>query len=998
VASTGWHPKTRRYAPARRVIATSAVPTPEKVMSQTSMPDGHGDAASLRARLAADLAAGKTVSLSAAELADPELRRELPRLLEELTATAPGAPPPPLRVPGYTLLGEIGHGGMSTVWLARHEVLARHVALKIAPKWLFGDRRTQQRLLHEARAMARLHHPNVVAIHDILEVDGTVAIAMDWVDGVTLAQILQALPEQPAATDLDRVQQLLGGVDRQALGTNAMRFFVRVVRDVARAAEHVHRAGLLHLDVKPSNILIRRDGTPLLADFGVVREIQPDATHTRTFAGTPVYAAPEQLERHDDAFGAHTDVYGLGMTLYEMLAREQPLRQYGLTRVLQDVLAGRIPRLGARSPVPADLANVVHKAIAPEPRLRYASAGALADDLTAFLEHRPVTARPLTRVQRLRRWARYEPWKALLAAVLAVTLPALVGLGVYLQLQLPRIERVRVEEDRAAAGQLKHRAFQAYFTRNTPDGEPSRLLHEAMRIDPDASSLACLLAMAHEECDPTTAQLVEQHRDQVKAHLGLRLFETKVATSRPFFNDYEVGQLEQSADPVDKLVLALDRVFCAEDSTVEEAWERADDCLAEAADRIGADPLLFGLRAWTSRQLGADGRFARVQRTIRANWPDDLAMRAWLYYSQEWFDHDAALRIAEEAVQRSPREALAWEMYVGQADRRRQPDDADARLRQATDAGVTSDLLDAYRLQAAVYRDGKPAAERALRDIRPAMLTELRRLTLLRVADPDAAITEQQRLLREGVRSPRLLNWLYRAALDQEEARPGDVDVAWQLWHQQHPQRRALHWYQLGECIERRDLKAAVRLIGEMEIPRRASADHWRSICTMVISMQDWPLLERCARRWLQFAKSEHLPEASFYAALADLRQRPADDETYQHLAIATAPRECDAQWWAYALLESAWLRVHPGVPANHRKPSIARAEVAAFEAFQIRMKRPKDNPWNLLVRAEVAFAHGEKQLAIDLATRASRIRHGEPHAPPDVAAMIVDALERYRK
>ncbi len=960
------------------------------------MPQRSLDAAALRARLAADLAAGRTVSLSAADLADPEVRRDLPRLLEELTAQQSSAVPP-MRVHGYTLLGEIGQGGMSTVHLARQVALDRHVALKIAPKWLTGDRRTHQRLLQEARAMARLSHPNIVTIHDILEVDGTVAIAMDWVDGLTLAAILKALPPEPSDGDLDRVHAALGGVERSALGTNAMRFFVRVVRDVARAVDHVHRSGLLHLDVKPSNILLRRDGTPLLADFGVVREIDLDASHTRTFAGTPVYAAPEQLERKDHAFGAHTDVYGLGMTLYEMLARVQPLRQLGLTRVLHDVMAGRIPPLGARTAVPPDLANIVHKAIAPEPGHRYATAAELADDLTAFLEHRPVTARPLTRVQRLRRWARVEPWKAVLAAVLLVTVPVVAGLGLYLWLQLPRIERMQREEQRAEASQLKHEAFQAYFVKSKPEGEPSRLLRRAMARDPGASSLACLLAMAHEEGDTATAALLAEHRDQVDAHLGLRLFAAKVAAHRPFFAADETDRLRASVDPIDKYVLALDRVFVAEDSLVEETWEDAVASLQEAVLVAGPDPLLYGLLAWNARRLGPDGRYPAIERAIRARWADDVSVMAWLFYSQQVSDSAAALAVADELRARAPAHPHCWEMFVGEAERRRDHATALQRLALADAAGVRSPALEMFRLHALVARDGKPVAERALRELPGEQLTTMRRLFLLRVVDPAAAAEQREQLLRGELRSASLASWLFKAAAGS--GRADESELAWQRWRTDHPDRRLLHWDRFGVLLERRDAVGATRLVAELELPRRTTAKQWRSICTMVISAHDWRTLARCARRWLDHGAPEHAAEASFYAAIASLRQDPSrTDEPRRLLAVATTANGETAQWYALALLESAWLRVCPGAAAAWRDPRLAQCEVEAFDAFFARVGRPHDGPWNLLVRAEVAFANGRARHAIELAERASANHKREAHAPADCAALIAAALARYRE
>mgnify|MGYP002623539953 FL=1 len=186
------------------------------------------------------------------------------------------------------------------------------------------------------------------------------------------------------------------------------------------------------------------------------------------------------------------------MTLYESLARRQPLHGLDLPGILQCVESGRMPRLSSETAVTPDLENVVHKAIAPEPEHRYASAGAFADDLDAFLEHRPVAARPLTRAQRLRRWTRNEPWKAALATALLVLVPALLGLGTYLLLQLPQLARIEREAQLERANRLKQDAFQRWFTDDTSGELRVGLLEQARALDPGDSSHACLVALTNE--------------------------------------------------------------------------------------------------------------------------------------------------------------------------------------------------------------------------------------------------------------------------------------------------------------------------------------------------------------------------------------------------------------------------------------------------------------------------------------------------------------------
>lgn len=322
----------------------------------------------IRARLDAAIANGKTVVLAPDELDDPSLREQLPQLLEDLSAAHRPQTVIGPKVPGYTILGEIGQGGMSTVYLARQNKLGRHVAIKIAPSWLGGGDRARRMLVHEAHAMARLTHPNIVVIHDIIDVEDTFAIAMEWVDGLTLTGLLRALPKQPHSDDVPLLRAALGTREEQFgnFADTAHRQFAKMIRDVARAVQTVHDNDMLHLDIKPSNVLVRRDGTPLLADFGVTRDLSLETDQTRTFAGTPVYAAPEQMRRDDKNIGPQTDVYSLGVTLYEALARKQPLQGMDVASITKFIESGSMPKLSKFVPVSADLENIVHKAISPE--------------------------------------------------------------------------------------------------------------------------------------------------------------------------------------------------------------------------------------------------------------------------------------------------------------------------------------------------------------------------------------------------------------------------------------------------------------------------------------------------------------------------------------------------------------------------------------------------------------------------------------------------------
>jgi len=255
--------------------------------------------------------------------------------------------------------------------------------------------RPRRRFLQEARALAKLRHPNVVAVHDVVEGEGLVAYAMEWVEGITLARLLDHLAGLGREPTMEDVRRVLGAGEGDLRGANPTTFLVRTGLAIARALEAVHAAGLVHRDVKPSNVLLRRDGTALLSDFGLVREGEGTLqTQTGSFLGTPAYAPPEQPRGETERIDARSDVYALGATLYHALTRELPFRGRSTAEILRQVEAERLVPLRRRNPpLPRDLETIVAKAMGPEPARRYASAGEMADDLERLLELQPIRAK-----------------------------------------------------------------------------------------------------------------------------------------------------------------------------------------------------------------------------------------------------------------------------------------------------------------------------------------------------------------------------------------------------------------------------------------------------------------------------------------------------------------------------------------------------------------------------------------------------------------------------
>lgn len=309
------------------------------------------------------------------------LRADVERLVRVASQIANG---PIRRMPvvgGYEVLHELGHGGMGTVYLARQESLGgRPVALKVLPVSAGLSPRARDRFTFEARAIARLRHPHIVAIHDVIEEGGFCAYAMEWVDGASLAAWID---EREHGRELEAFPRL----DVAAI--------CRLGVSIARALAVVHKTGILHRDVKPSNILLRRDGTALLADFGLAREVD-SSIHTQEgrFAGTVAYAPPEQLRGDSARVDARSDIYALGVTMYHALALRLPFDAREPVAMLRQIESGLTTPLRKLNPrVPRDLETIITKAIDPEPARRYQTAQEFAEDLERLLGFQPIQAR-----------------------------------------------------------------------------------------------------------------------------------------------------------------------------------------------------------------------------------------------------------------------------------------------------------------------------------------------------------------------------------------------------------------------------------------------------------------------------------------------------------------------------------------------------------------------------------------------------------------------------
>ena len=287
----------------------------------------------------------------------------------------------------YELLKEIGRGGMGVVYHARQKSLRRSVALKMIHGCALASFDQLRRFTAEAQAAASLRHPNIVRVLDSGQVEGVPYLAMDYIEGKSLAQVLAG-----------------GQLDRETA--------VRYVCAVARAVDYLHRQGIIHRDLKPSNILLDGDRQPIVTDFGLAKLLRDDAhlTQSGVAAGTPSYMAPEQAAGKTNQVTPACDVYSLGAVFYELLTGRPPFQAETAIDLLIQVLEREppAPRQLDRS-IPRTLSLICLKCLEKDPANRYASAGALADDLERYLKGDVVEVSAGTPWSRLSRWARREP-------------------------------------------------------------------------------------------------------------------------------------------------------------------------------------------------------------------------------------------------------------------------------------------------------------------------------------------------------------------------------------------------------------------------------------------------------------------------------------------------------------------------------------------------------------------------------------------------------------
>jgi serine/threonine protein kinase/tetratricopeptide (TPR) repeat protein/WD40 repeat protein len=556
------------------------------------------------------------------ELAD-EIRELFPALvvMEQLKpaadATGPAAPSGPGGTPlqalgDYRILREVGRGGMGVVYEAEQVSLGRHVALKVLPGQALVNPTYLARFRREAKAAAKLHHTNIVPVFGVGEHDGVHFYAMQFIAGEGLDEVLHDLrrlrrqePGQPAPAPASPVTvceasiaaSLLSGhfvaaaapgpgiadtaplgsaessavaLSTGASGGGYYRAVARLGAQVADGLAYAHKQGILHRDVKPSNLLLDAQGTVWITDFGLAKaEGADELTQTGDIVGTVRYMAPE---RFDGQSLPQSDIYSLGLTLYELLTLRPVFDDTNRARLIERMLHEPASPPRKRDPhIPRDLETVVLKCLARDPGERYATAEALAEDLRRFLGDRPVQARRTPWYERTWRWCRRNPWVATLLTAVVVLLTVAAGGGAILSWRLSGA----LKQAQAAEREGKRKLFESYVA----EADATRMSGQAGQRFGTLRRIRDALAISRE------IGLSDEDR--------LRLRNIAIAAlCQP---DVEVG-LEWPADPDKPLPVELDPVL----------RRRA---LAEyALDRLPPPAHMLRGLSWYS----PDGRFVAV--------------------------------------------------------------------------------------------------------------------------------------------------------------------------------------------------------------------------------------------------------------------------------------------------------------------------------------------------------------------------------------------------
>ncbi len=393
---------------------------------------------------------------------------------EALAAELPNS-----RFADFDLLEELGRGGMGVVYKARQQSLNRIVALKMIRAGQLAGPDDMQRFLAEAQASAKLDHPGIVPVFEVGESDGQPFFVMGFVEGQTLSDMARHEPLDP-----ERAAEL--------------------VKEVGQAVHYAHEQSVVHRDLKPSNVLVDRAGKPRVMDFGLAKTLDNNKgmTVTGDVLGTPAYMPPEQAQGRIGDVGVRSDVYSLGAMLYDLLTGRPPFLAANVMETLQQVVEQQPVSLRQlNSSIPKDLETISLKCLQKEPEKRYATAKEVCEDLSCYLEGKPIAARPVSRVEKMWRWCKRHPAAASVLLLLVCLLFVSIGAVVWVNDARRNAEIARDETRRNSYASEMNVAGSAAET-TTGAGRVRQLvdpwLDEQLAPDPRGWEWYFLLGVAHQ--------------------------------------------------------------------------------------------------------------------------------------------------------------------------------------------------------------------------------------------------------------------------------------------------------------------------------------------------------------------------------------------------------------------------------------------------------------------------------------------------------------------
>jgi len=582
---------------------------------------------------------------------------------------------------GYHILREIGRGGMGVVYLAEEPALRRMVAVKVLPSQLTLVPGAIARFEREASTAARLRHPGIVEIYAVGEEAGTHFFAMEYIEGIPLDKLVARMQgEAPGPPEGARLAEAVSvsmhgteaapeeGVQApRATSATWSKAYVesvcRQVAGIADALEHAHKAGVIHRDVKPSNILVRDDGTAVLTDFGLAREEGlPSMTQSGLFAGTPYYVSPEQAMSRRIRVDHRTDIFSLGVTLYELITLRRPFEGRSSQEVLARIVGKEPPNPQKLNPrLAPDLVTIVLKAIEKDPERRYATAGAMAEDIRAFLEYRPIAARRTSVAHRLRRWLRREPLKAAFAGVLLLGIPVIAALGGYVLARRPEIAAAR-QAARLARVELALEQGYLEMAEGNPDRSVSAF-ERALAEEPMSPEAIGGLALAHVRAGEAATALAFLDGHAAAAARYPELERVRAMALRAGLRGDEAADLDRRlGEPVSALGFFLEgsQATLRAEGGSPEAFAPAVDLLSRAVILSANARALYHFELAHAAGHARDVVTARrCAEALEALWPDSARSGIWRGLALARVgDHESSVAGYRRALELDPEDSL----------------------------------------------------------------------------------------------------------------------------------------------------------------------------------------------------------------------------------------------------------------------------------------------------------------------------------------------------